>query len=83
MNLYDLSAELDDATVKSAIITVKTIYPNAFAERCAGGGCVIRQSLQRGIVIGHVSPGDHISAWIDAANRINNLSSINVDPEIA
>jgi hypothetical protein len=50
---------------------VKAVYPNAFAERCANGGCVIRQSLQRGIVIGYVSPGDHIAVWLDAARRIS------------
>lgn len=62
---------MDDQAVKSAIRSVKAVYPNAFAERCANGGCVIRQSLQRGIVIGYVSPGDHIAAWLDAARRIS------------
>jgi hypothetical protein len=56
---------------EAAIRSVKAVYPNAFAERCANGGCVIRQSLQRGIVIGYVSPGDHIAAWLDAARRIS------------
>ena len=55
----------------AAIRSVKAVYPNAFAERCANGGCVIRQSLQRGIVIGYVSPGDHIAAWLDADRRIS------------
>jgi hypothetical protein len=62
---------MDDQAVKAAIRSVKAVYPNAFAERCANGGCVIRQSLQRGIVIGYVSPGDHIAAWLDAARRIS------------
>jgi hypothetical protein len=62
---------MDDQAVKAAIRSVKAVYPNAFAERCANGGCVIRQSLQRGIVIGYVSPGDHIAAWLDADRRIS------------
>jgi len=63
---------MDDAAIKAAILSVKKVYPNAFAERCAHGGCVIRQSLQRGVVIGYASPGDHIAAWMDAARRLSN-----------
>lgn len=72
---------MDDQAVKAAIRSVKAVYPNAFAERCANGGCVIRQSLQRGIVIGYVSPGDHIAAWLDAARRISEGHNAKAQPE--
>jgi hypothetical protein len=66
---------MDDTVIKAAIHAVKTVYPNAFAERCANGGCVIRTSLQHGVVIGHASPGDHIAAWLDAAKRLSSQGS--------
>ncbi len=65
-----MPSEVSDDIIKSAIAAVKTIYPGAFAERCSGGGCVIRQSLQRGVVIGSAFPGDHIAAWLDAYKHL-------------